>query len=189
MRIASPYITAQRLPVDTLPAAPLPRRRESVESALAKNLVLARLVEGVTQKELASASDVSRATIAQLETGVSDPRVSTITDLARALGLPAAFLLLSVEEIEALVALVDEIRAHPIAVPPEEAARIQDLMETGLLRDRNRAAQIGASIVRENENISPAAAALAAIFSTVSPRTGPAVGAALGRLVDHAPAR
>ena len=116
-----------------------PRRHEAVETTLAKNLVLARLAEGVTQKELATASDVSRATIAQLETGVSDPRVSTVADLARALGLPAAFLLLSAEEIEALVRLVDEIRAHPIEVRPEEAARIRELLRTGMLRDRNRA--------------------------------------------------
>lgn len=159
------------------------RVRESVETALARNLVLARIAEGVTQKELASASEVSRATIAQLETGVSDPRVSTVTDLARALGLPTAFLLLSVEEIAALIRLVDEIRAHPIEVPPEQAARIRELLQTGLLRDRNRAARLGAELVGGNVT-SPAAAALSAIFATIAPKEGPVVAAALGRLVD-----
>lgn len=162
------------------------RPREAVETTLAKNLVLARLAEGVTQKELASASFVSRATIAQLETGVSDPRVSTVADLARALGLPAAFLLLSADEVVALVRLVDEVRAQPLDVRPEEAARIRELLQTGLLRDRNRAARLGADLVKDN-NASPAAVALAAIFATVAPQEGPCVAAALARLVDPRP--
>jgi transcriptional regulator with XRE-family HTH domain len=173
-----------------VPAAVVPvrhalTRRESVGTALARNLVVARLAQGVTQNRLSAEAGVSRATIAQLETGVCDPRVSTVAELARALGLPPALLLLSGDEIRALVRLADEVRGSPAPVRPEEAARMRALLRTGLLRDRNRVARTAADAVRctgDGTPPPPAVLALSAIFSTVEPGAGTTVGAALGRV-------
>src|SRR5437588_10158254 len=87
-----------------IPAKEAPYR-ESIDSILAKNLVAARVIAGLTQHDLAAAAGISRATVAQLETGSSDPRLSTVVDLARALGVAPMVLLAGIPEVQALAAL------------------------------------------------------------------------------------
>lgn len=69
---------------------------------LARNLVAARSAAGLTQQMLAKRSGISRATIAQIEAGDSDPRQSTIAFLAAALGVSPIALILSPREAAAL---------------------------------------------------------------------------------------
>lgn len=176
----------QESAVAQVPPGPA-RRRESIGAALARNLVVARQVSGVTQHQLAAGAEVSRATVAQLETGVCDPRLSTVAELARALGVPPTVLLLGADEVAAVTRLAAELAERPVAVTPADVRRMRIYLASGLLKDRNRAAQVGAGAVRAAADGEPAApdpaAILAAIFSTIEPGSGTATGAALGRLL------
>ncbi|MGB7157458.1 MAG: helix-turn-helix transcriptional regulator [Tepidisphaeraceae bacterium] len=66
------------------PPASEPRR---LVLHLAQNVSAARHAAGLTQRELADAAELSRATVHLIEAGACDPRVSTIAHLARALRL------------------------------------------------------------------------------------------------------
>jgi transcriptional regulator with XRE-family HTH domain len=165
----------------SIPIQPL-ELRESLDATLAKNLVVARAIGGMTQHELANASYVSRATIAQLETGSSDPRLSTIVELAKALHLSPIFLLLGAPEIRALAELPDQLPSVANLISPENLYRMKELVESGLLKDRLRAARLGAAVARSHgeTGIAPITAAL---FSAFLPGAGTSVGTVLGRLL------
>jgi transcriptional regulator with XRE-family HTH domain len=168
---------------------PLPvnevRRRESVDSILAKNLVAARVIAGMTQHDLAAAAGVSRATIAQLETGFSDPRLSTLVDIARALGIAPIVLLSGTEEVEALAALAGEEAGGQASMPAADLARMRDYVDSGMLKDRIRAARVGATVARGGQTGTPPSVAVTAgLFSATLPGRGTVVGAQLGRLLQ-----
>ncbi len=167
---------------------------ESSDSILAKNLVVARLVAGLTQQDLAAAADVSRATIAQLETGYSDPRLSTIVDLAHAMNIPPMLLLVGVAEAKAIVDLPQHLKDNALHVPSNLRAQMRTQIDSGMLKDRLRAARLGASIVHEanlkqepiesNGSSVSLAEILAALLSAIIPGEGTVIGAALGSLLE-----
>jgi transcriptional regulator with XRE-family HTH domain len=159
-------------------------RRESVDSILAKNLVAARVIAGLTQHDLAAAAGVSRATIAQLETGFSDPRLSTVVDIARALGIAPIVLLSGTEEVEALAKLANDGADGRPSVPPADLIRMRDYVASGMLKDRIRAARVGATVARGGVDAPPGVAVTAGIFSATSPGRGTVVGAQLGKLLQ-----
>ena len=149
---------------------------------LARSLLVARQVGGLTQQQLAAASTVSRATIAQIESGGGDPRLSTVGELARALGVPTMALLMGSTEVGVLAQLPEEARDKPFPVLPADVALMRSYLGSGLSRDRGRAVRVAARAARSGGEAVAAAAVLAAVFSTISPGRGTAVGALMGRL-------
>lgn len=169
----------------SLPAIHMPQKkaRESFDSVLAKNLVVARWAAGLTQHELAEAANVSRATIAQLETGYSDPRLSTIVSLADAIGISPFLLLWGKLEVEAIASLQTWREAHPIDLPEGEVERMRRLLQSGMLKDRSRAAQVGAALASAAGHSTPTEKVGAAVLSAVLPGEGTTLGIALAQLM------
>jgi transcriptional regulator with XRE-family HTH domain len=155
---------------------------ESADAVLAKNLITARLAVGLTQQRLAEDSGISRATVVQIEAGSSDPRLSTIVELARALGLPAILLLIGLPEIQALSRVLERTRKQRPSIDPRDVERMLHFLQTGMLRDRARAAMLGATAA-ESFSKNELSRVLAAIFSGFLPGAGTEIGALLGELL------
>jgi transcriptional regulator with XRE-family HTH domain len=154
----------------------------AADAVLAMNLVTARTVAGITQQKLAEISRISRATIAQIETGTSDPRLSTIVELARALELPVILLLIGLPEIRALGRVLDHAKKDRPSIGPHEMVRMKQFVATGMLKDRVQAALVGATAVESFSN-EPLARTTAALFSAFLPGAGTEIGAILGELL------
>ncbi len=168
--------------------------RESISARLAKNLVAARLIAELTQFELASASGVSRATIAQLEAGDGDPRLSTVVDLAGALGIPPTVLLLGTEDLVVLDALVPAradtppgaaAASRPLDVPHADLARMRHLVGSGMLKDRYRAAQLGAEVARRGGLGEAPTPMIVGLLSAMIPGRGTLIGAMVGQALSR----
>jgi transcriptional regulator with XRE-family HTH domain len=165
------------------PRAAAAKARESIDSVLAKNLVAARVIAGLTQLDLANSAGVSRATVAQLETGYSDPRLSTVVELARALGVAPIVLLCGTPEVEALASLGEGVGDQGPKPSPMDLARIRDYASSGMLKDRVRAARLGAAVARGGVETPVGIAVTAGLFSAALPGAGTTVGTILGRLL------
>jgi DNA-binding XRE family transcriptional regulator len=81
-------------PVEAAEAAPSPGQlSRQLKLRLALNVAHARNRAGLTQFQLAQAAELSRATVHLIEAGACDPRLSTISHLAEALGVDTVRLL------------------------------------------------------------------------------------------------
>jgi transcriptional regulator with XRE-family HTH domain len=159
-------------------------RPEGIAAKLARNLVAARVAAGVTQQQLADRADVSRATIAQIEAGVSDPKISTVLLLAKALNVDALLLLLGANELAMLAALLklDLNTPQYERLRSRDLRKIQRLVSSGILRDRLSAARLGAAAAQAAGYPTQASIG-AAIGASISPGLGTVLGAALAELL------
>lgn len=178
--MASASATGRQTPSTDAPARP----PEPLARVLARNLVVARHLVGMTQHELAARSGVSRATVAQVESGAGDPRLSTLRDLAGAMGVSPIVLLAGTREVQALAALPCEVADRPVAVADQDLARMREFSASLLHRDWSKGARIGAGIARLAGCRTPGGAATAGLFSVASPGWGTVVGTSLGRLLE-----
>lgn len=160
---------------------------ESHDAILAKNLIVARAIRGVTQHELSAKAGISRATIAQLESGYSDPRLSTVSLLAKALDVPMVLLLMGRVEARAIARLPQRFaEARGLEIPEADLRRMQALVSTGMLKDRLRAARLGAAVAQRLSGDSAPVFISTAIFSGILPGIGTVVGHALDHLIESA---
>lgn len=149
---------------------------------IARNLIVARGALGVTQDELSERSGISRATIAQIESGQADFRLSTLADLARALRVSPVLLLLGQADLESLLSFVHRPLVEPLLsrLTPTQIQQMQRLKDSGLQKNLVRAGRVGAEAAGAAGFRSVGAVVGAGIGSTLIPGLGTAVGTALG---------
>jgi transcriptional regulator with XRE-family HTH domain len=132
------------------------------------------MAKDMTQEELADAARLSRATIAQIEGGDGDPRLSTLIDIATALEISPILLLMDERDLGVLVKMVqegpDNLRKNGPSVSDVEQMR--RLLETGLMKNRIRAAKIGVA----------AGDAVGAVGAAIGSGLFPGLGTVLGAI-------
>lgn len=148
---------------------------------LARNLTSARLALGWTQAHLADVAQISRATVVQLEHGLGDPRLSTLSQIANSLGVSVIWLLMGLAEVRALGDLA-------ITQPPDPRLQrlsatglkeMQRLVATGMIAHRKRAAQQGAALAN-SAGLDSGAVVTTAISTAIYPGPGTVAGAIIG---------
>jgi hypothetical protein len=114
--------------------------------------------------------------------------LSTVADLAEALGVPLTLLLVGLEDVKAIAAALkgtspETTYEHLAAkVPSHELERMLRLHRSGMLKDRARAARIGAAVARLLDG-GPSAEVCSAIFSAILPGPGTVAGTLLGQTI------
>lgn len=75
-----------------------------IRTTSARNIRRARRRAGISQQELARASQLAKSTVARLEAAEQDPRLSTLVAISFGLGVPLAVLLEGLPEPECAAA-------------------------------------------------------------------------------------
>lgn len=168
-----------------------PRASESLafevsRETLAGSLSAARIATGLSQKELAASAGLSRATMVQLEGGEGDPRLSTLSAIAEALGVSPVFLLLRREDMKAIALASDSKEAKRVRknITDAELETMRRLLRSGIAKNRAKALAMGAGAAAA-AGLAAGAVTGAAIGSVLLPGVGTAIGAALGSLLSR----
>lgn len=155
---------------------------EALRLKFARNLAAARSAKAMTQEALANAAGVSRATVVQIESGIGDIKLSTVAELASALGTSPILMLMGEDELAALNSMLND---------PGEVEKIRATLDKPLrhsvpnpLHPEKRAGKIGARAAH-TAGLSGGAAVGAAIGTIIFPGVGTAFGAALGSVLGR----
>lgn len=122
--------------------------------SLGESLALARKARGQTQAELAEESDLSRATIAQIEAGDADPKLSTISDLASALDVSPAWLVMTEEDLEVIAEIAESGDLSNILemLPDELMTWVNSMVRSGRKKNIREALEAIESVFEETED-------------------------------------
>lgn len=155
---------------------------EPADRRLGRSLVLARMAVGMTQEALAAAAGVSRATVAQIESGHSDPRLSTIRLLAAALRTDPVMLLADSRFVSAVDDVVADGRDDPFGgrLSESDIAQMQRMAQSIYGSDRTHAGWLGVVAARA-AGLPPGAVVAAGIGSLLLPGAGTRTLAAVAR--------
>lgn len=153
-------------------------RKRLLSALLGRNVILARKARGFTQAELSKASGHTRVTIAKVEAGQVDPRLSTVADISSALGISPLLLLITGDELLSLSRLEEKTNPYQKAMSIDVSVLLT-LMNIGTTSSMLKAAQL--AIEQLSLGSGPEAAG-AAIGTACAPGKGSAIGAALGEL-------
>lgn len=139
----------------------------------------------LSQDQLAELSGVSRATIVQIESGSSDPRLSTIAAIAGALGISPLLLLLGNDELRAIANVENSSEAVRTRehLSKETLDDMRRLLKSGLQKNRSKAIAMGIAAAATQGSVIGLIRGLvpgAAIGSSLLPGLGTVIGAALG---------
>lgn len=154
---------------------------EEYSLVLGRSLLAARTANHMTQHELAAASGVSRATIAEIESGKGDPRLSNIVALAKALRTSPMMLLLEKGALTSQLAENLQERVEALQIPSESIEKMKSFLDTSSRTGTQQAAIEGIRALGAGGG----AGVGAAIGSVVFPGIGTAIGAALGGLLGE----
>jgi len=160
-----------------MPAQPTTSTRPSTTLTLAQNLAIIRVATGWTQQALADAAGVSRATIAQLEAGLGDPRLTTIELIARAVEVTPSVLLFGSPDVGMLIK-VRLSAGEPFTVPAHIRDMLKMLIASGQLRHKLEAARIVLDLAGGGEQSSTAKSVAVALGSAHGAAPGAAAMAA-----------
>lgn len=149
-------------------------------STLAANLALAREAASLTQTELANRAGTSRATIAQIESGRGDPRLSTLGAIADALDVSTYLLLLSADDLQQISEVTKRADLSELQPLADQQVMLKQLAESPLSADQRQAARLSGSVVTELGLTSTGAAVGAAIGTMLMPGIGTILGAMIG---------
>ena len=150
-------------------------------SALGANLAFAREASNRSQTELAEDAGTSRATIAQIESGGGDPRLSTLVAIAEALSVSPYVLLMEKNDFSKLLELMQthgDITKQ--AKNDEDVELLKEMSTSNLDADRRRAAREAKQVASKYGFVGAGAIAGAAIGTIVCPGLGAVIGGLIG---------
>lgn len=158
---------------------------ENIKGVIAKNVRLARHIQGLTQSELAKKAGISRATLTQLELGDGNLTLDNLVAVANAFEISPVLLLLGKKELQAITEGINQNQNKFLSnsLSSDDIDQMNNLLESELYKNKIAVAKQGVEAVVVSKHVAAASAGVgigAAIGSVLMPGVGTIIGATLG---------